>query len=104
MKEGGDSRQPLLPLQVYDHRYKAVVDGVETDSVMEIDPRHRVVTFRMGNGSKEILEVHDFKNASTLSQERSRRARRRRRRHSHRDLFTQLLKSSLCLFDSAKQC
>lgn len=75
MKEGGDSRQPLLPLQVYDHRYKAVVDGVETDSVMEIDPRHRVVTFRMGNGSKEILEVHDFKNASTLSQERSRRAR-----------------------------
>ncbi|TWW55247.1 Tenomodulin [Takifugu flavidus] len=56
----------LLPLQVYDHRYKAVVDGVETDSMMEIDPSHRVVTFRMGNGSKEILEVHDFKNANAL--------------------------------------
>lgn len=49
---------------MYDHRYKAVVDGVETDSVMEIDPSHRVVTFQMGNGSKEVLEVHDFKNAS----------------------------------------
>ncbi|XP_056898391.1 tenomodulin isoform X2 [Takifugu flavidus] len=51
--------------KVYDHRYKAVVDGVETDSMMEIDPSHRVVTFRMGNGSKEILEVHDFKNGIT---------------------------------------
>lgn len=54
-----------LSLQVYDHRYKAFVDGVETDSVMEIDPNRRIMTFRTGNGSKEIVEVHDFKNAST---------------------------------------
>lgn len=51
-------------LQVYDHQYKAVVDGVETDSVMEIDPVRRVEIFRMGNGSNEVLEVHDFKNVS----------------------------------------
>lgn len=57
--------QAALSLQVYDHRYKAFVDGVETDSVMEIDPHRRTVTFRTGNGSKEIVEVHDFKNAST---------------------------------------
>lgn len=57
--------QAPLSLQVYDHRYKAFVDGVETDSVMEIDPNHRIMTFRTGNGSKEIVEVHDFKNAST---------------------------------------
>lgn len=57
--------QAPLSLQVYDHRYKAFVDGVETDSVMEIDPKRRVMTFRTGNGSKEIVEVHDFKNAST---------------------------------------
>lgn len=55
----------MLSLQVYDHRYKAFVDGVETDSVMEIDPDRRTVTFRTGNGSKEIVEVYDFKNAST---------------------------------------
>lgn len=54
-----------LSLQVYDHRYKASVDGVEIDSVMEIDPDRRIMTFRTGNGSKEIVEVHDFKNAST---------------------------------------
>ncbi|XP_068182603.1 tenomodulin isoform X1 [Antennarius striatus] len=51
--------------KVYDHRYKAVLDGVETDSVMEIDPSHRIEIFRMGNGSEEILEVHDFKNGIT---------------------------------------
>uniref|UniRef100_A0A3Q4GZ27 Tenomodulin n=1 Tax=Neolamprologus brichardi TaxID=32507 RepID=A0A3Q4GZ27_NEOBR len=51
--------------KVYDHEYKAVVDGVETDSTMEIDPVHRVEIFKMGNGSEEILEVHDFKNGIT---------------------------------------
>ncbi|XP_051810739.1 tenomodulin [Acanthochromis polyacanthus] len=51
--------------KVYDHQYKAVVDGVETDSVMEIDPGHRIEIFRMGNGSEEVLEVHDFKNGIT---------------------------------------
>lgn len=54
-----------LSLQVYDHPYKAFVDGVETDSLMEIDPNRRIMTFRTGNGSKEIVEVHDFKNVST---------------------------------------
>lgn len=53
-----------LSVQVYDHQYKAVLDGVETDSVMEIDPGQRVEIFRMGNGSQEVLEVHDFKNVS----------------------------------------
>ncbi|XP_041846173.1 tenomodulin [Melanotaenia boesemani] len=51
--------------KVYGHQYKAVVDGVETDSVMEIDPENRVEIFRMGNGSHEVLEVHDFKNGIT---------------------------------------
>ncbi|KAM3613316.1 uncharacterized protein V6R79_024029 [Siganus canaliculatus] len=51
--------------KVYDHQYKAVLDGVETESMMEIDPGHRIEIFRMGNGSKEVLEVHDFKNGIT---------------------------------------
>uniref|UniRef100_A0A8C6SMR7 Tenomodulin n=1 Tax=Neogobius melanostomus TaxID=47308 RepID=A0A8C6SMR7_9GOBI len=41
---------------VYDQQYKAVVDGVETDSVMEIDPGQLIEIFRMGNGSEEVLE------------------------------------------------
>lgn len=49
---------------MYDHQYKAVLDGVETDSMMEIDPGQRTEIFRMGNGSEEVLEVHDFKNVS----------------------------------------
>lgn len=53
-----------MSLQVYDHQYKAVLDGVETDSIMEIDPGQRIEIFRMGNGSKEVLEMHDFKNVS----------------------------------------
>lgn len=53
-----------MSLQVYDHQYKAVLDGVETDSLMEIDPGQRIEIFRMGNGSEEVLEVHDFKNVS----------------------------------------
>ncbi|KAM4554731.1 tenomodulin [Leuresthes tenuis] len=51
--------------KVYDHRYKAVLDGLETDSLMEIDPDERIEIFRMGNGSQEVLEVHDFKNGIT---------------------------------------
>lgn len=58
----------IMRLQVYDHQYKAVVDGVETDSVMEIDPGRRIEIFRMGNGSNEVLEVHDFKNVSATPQ------------------------------------
>ncbi|XP_060936272.1 tenomodulin [Limanda limanda] len=51
--------------KVYDHQYKAVLDGIETDSVLEIDPGQRVEIFRMGNGSEEVIEVHDFKNGIT---------------------------------------
>ncbi|CAL8356086.1 unnamed protein product [Merluccius merluccius] len=51
--------------KVYDHQYKAVVDGMETDSVLEIDPAQRIEIFRVGNGSEEVLEVHDFKNGIT---------------------------------------
>lgn len=58
----------IMWLQVYDHQYKAVVDGVETESVMEIDPGRRIEIFRMGNGSNEVLEVHDFKNVSATQQ------------------------------------
>lgn len=58
----------IMWLQVYDHQYKAVVDGVETESVMEIDPARRIEIFRMGNGSNEVLEVHDFKNVSATTQ------------------------------------
>lgn len=53
------------PAKVYDQQYKAIVDGVETDSLMEIDPAQRIEIFRMGNGSEEVLEVHDFKNGIT---------------------------------------
>jgi len=52
-------------LKVYDHHYKAVLDGRETESVMEIEPAHRIEIFKMGNGSDEVLEVHDFKNGIT---------------------------------------
>ncbi|KAM3866772.1 tenomodulin [Diretmus argenteus] len=51
--------------KVYDHQYKAVLDGMETDSIMEIDPGQRIEIFRMGNGTDEVLEVHDFKNGIT---------------------------------------
>ncbi|XP_037531636.1 tenomodulin [Nematolebias whitei] len=51
--------------KVYDFQYKAVVDGVETNSLMEIDPSGHVEVFRMGNGSQEVVEVHDFKNGIT---------------------------------------
>ncbi|MEQ2197244.1 hypothetical protein XENOCAPTIV_026270 [Xenoophorus captivus] len=52
-------------IQVYGHEYKAVVDGIETNSVMEIDPDDLTEIFRVGNGSKEVVEVHDFKNGIT---------------------------------------
>ncbi|XP_054648753.1 tenomodulin [Dunckerocampus dactyliophorus] len=51
--------------KVYDHDYKAVLDGVERDGLMEIDPIRQVEIFRIGNGSEEVLEVHDFKNGLT---------------------------------------
>ncbi|KAM7389198.1 hypothetical protein PAMP_023191 [Pampus punctatissimus] len=55
----------VYSFQVYDHQYKAVLDGIETDSMMEIDPSQHIEIFIMGNGSEEVLEVHDFKNGIT---------------------------------------
>lgn len=49
-------------VKVYDHQYKAVLDGKETESMMEIHPTQLFETFKMGNGTDEVLEVHDFKN------------------------------------------
>ncbi|MFT7810280.1 tenomodulin isoform X1 [Arapaima gigas] len=53
------------PGKVYEHQYKVLLDGVETDGVMRIDAGHRAELFKMGNGSDEVLEVHDFKNGLT---------------------------------------
>ncbi|XP_073710455.1 tenomodulin [Misgurnus anguillicaudatus] len=50
------------PPKVYDHQYKAVLDGMETEGMMEIHPAERFEMFKMGNGTDEVLEVHDFKN------------------------------------------
>lgn len=38
--------------------------GEKKKIVMEIDPLARTETFSSGNGSEEILEIHDFKNVS----------------------------------------
>ncbi|KAL0973637.1 hypothetical protein UPYG_G00207720 [Umbra pygmaea] len=43
----------------------AVLDGMEMDSVLEIDPVRRIEIFKVGNGSDEVLEVHDFKHGIT---------------------------------------
>ncbi|XP_072519504.1 tenomodulin [Salminus brasiliensis] len=53
------------PGKVYDHKYKAVLDGVETESMMEIDPAEHMEMFRVGNGTDEVMEVHDFQNGIT---------------------------------------
>ncbi|MBN3302029.1 TNMD protein, partial [Amia calva] len=55
----------VMFLQVYDMQYKVMLDGVETESLMEIDPGHRIEIFRTGNGTEEVLEIHDFKNGMT---------------------------------------
>lgn len=49
---------------MYDHGFKAVVDGEEMKSVVEIKPDDLTEILRMGNGTKEVVEVHDFKNVS----------------------------------------
>ncbi|XP_015244619.1 PREDICTED: tenomodulin [Cyprinodon variegatus] len=51
--------------KVYDHGFKAVVDGEEMKSVVEIKPDDLTEILRMGNGTKEVVEVHDFKNGIT---------------------------------------
>ncbi|XP_018588935.2 tenomodulin isoform X2 [Scleropages formosus] len=53
------------PGKVYDHQYKVLLDGAETDGVMHIDSARRIEIFKTGNGSDEVLEVHDFKNGLT---------------------------------------
>ncbi|MGH0171965.1 UNVERIFIED_CONTAM: hypothetical protein FKN15_001479 [Acipenser sinensis] len=52
-------------VQVYDLQYKVLIDGEERDSLMEIDSANRIEVFRTGNGSEEVLEIHDFKNGIT---------------------------------------
>lgn len=56
----------ILLFQVYDLQYKVLIDGEERDSLMEIDSANRIEVFRTGNGSEEVLEIHDFKNVSTI--------------------------------------
>lgn len=50
--------------QVYDMEHTFFSHGEKKKIVMEIDPLTRTETFRSGNGSEEILEIHDFKNVS----------------------------------------
>ncbi|KFP09806.1 Tenomodulin, partial [Egretta garzetta] len=53
------------PSQVYDMEHTFFSHGEKKKIVMEIDPLARTETFRSGNGSEEILEIHDFKNGIT---------------------------------------
>ncbi|XP_053486431.1 tenomodulin isoform X2 [Ictalurus furcatus] len=53
------------PGKMYTYEYKAVLDGVETDSMMEINPAKQLEILRVGNGSEEVLEIHDFRNGLT---------------------------------------
>ncbi|XP_072192205.1 tenomodulin [Excalfactoria chinensis] len=53
------------PRQVYDMEHTFFSHGEKKKIVMEIDPLTRTETFRSGNGSEEILEIHDFKNGIT---------------------------------------
>lgn len=51
---------------MYTYEYKAVLDGVETDSMMEINPAKQLEILKVGNGSEEVLEIHDFRNVSVV--------------------------------------
>ncbi|NXC89994.1 TNMD protein, partial [Cercotrichas coryphoeus] len=51
--------------QVYDMEHTFFSNGERKKIVMEIDPLARTETFSSGNGSEEILEIHDFKNGIT---------------------------------------
>lgn len=66
MKPEGCSAEPCVTLasQVYDMEHTFFSNGEKKKIVMEIDPLARTETFRSGNGSEEILEIHDFKNVS----------------------------------------
>lgn len=51
---------------MYNYAYKAVLDGRETESMMVINPAKQLKILRVGNGSEEVLEVHDFHNVSVV--------------------------------------
>ncbi|XP_063279533.1 tenomodulin [Prinia subflava] len=53
------------PRKVYDMEHTFFSNGEKKKIVMEIDPLSRTETFSSGNGSEEILEIHDFKNGIT---------------------------------------
>lgn len=56
-----------LASQVYDMEHTFFSNGEKKKIVMEIDPLARTETFSSGNGSEEILEIHDFKNVSVAA-------------------------------------
>ncbi|NXA52181.1 TNMD protein, partial [Nothocercus julius] len=53
------------PKKLYGLERTFLSGGEKQKVVMEIDPLARTETFRTGNGSEEILEIHDFKNGIT---------------------------------------
>ncbi|KFV70220.1 Tenomodulin, partial [Dryobates pubescens] len=53
------------PRKVYDMEHTFFSHGEKKKIMMEIDPLAQTETFRSGNGSEEILEIHDFKNGIT---------------------------------------
>lgn len=57
----------FCPSQIYDMEHTFFSHGEKKKIVMEIDPLARTETFRSGNGSEEILEIHDFKNVSAAA-------------------------------------
>lgn len=56
-----------LASQVYDMEHTFFSNGEKKKIAMEIDPLARTETFSSGNGSEEILEIHDFKNVSVAA-------------------------------------
>uniref|UniRef100_A0A8D0L4J5 Tenomodulin n=1 Tax=Sphenodon punctatus TaxID=8508 RepID=A0A8D0L4J5_SPHPU len=55
----------MPPKKVYDMQHTFINNGEKQKILMSIDPITRTETFRTGNGSEEILEIHDFKNGIT---------------------------------------
>ncbi|XP_043913575.1 tenomodulin [Protopterus annectens] len=53
------------PGKVYDIEYKMMINGEVKKTLMEIDSANRLESFRTGNASDEVLEIHDFKNGIT---------------------------------------
>ncbi|XP_019392007.1 PREDICTED: tenomodulin isoform X1 [Crocodylus porosus] len=53
------------PKKIYDMEHTFFSNGEKKTILMEIEPLTRTESFRTGNGSEEILEIHDFKNGIT---------------------------------------